>query len=133
MSKSNITLKKFLKLVLEIEFYKIVFYLIFLITGYIDFSIKDMFKSISPVTQLTTNFTGFYTIFFLFIPFLNVLIKNMSHKQHITLITLCLGTFSVLPNLTVNVRFSYVSWFMVIYLIGSYIRLYPNKWFDSKK
>ena len=34
MCKSNITLKKFLKLLLEVEFYKILFYLIFLITGY---------------------------------------------------------------------------------------------------
>jgi hypothetical protein len=133
MCTSNITLKKFLKLILEIEFYNIIFYLIFLISGYDNFSIKGMLKSILPITSLTTNFTGCYLVFFLFIPFLNILIKNMSRKQHTLLIILCLVAFSILPNLKIDVNFSYVSWFMVIYFIGSYIRLYPNKWFDSKK
>ncbi len=42
-------------------------------------------------------------------------------------------TMTILPSLKFNVGYSYVSWFMIIYIIGSYIRLYPCKWFDSKK
>ncbi len=85
MCTSKITLKKFLKLILEIEFYKILFYLIFLLTGYSEFSVKSFIKAVLPFTQLTTNFWGCYIMFFLFIPFLNILISNMTKKQHITL------------------------------------------------
>ncbi len=134
MCKSNITVKKFLKLVLEVEIYKILFYLIFLLTGYTEFSFKSLITSILPFTQLATNFTGCYIIFFLFIPFLNILIHGMNHKQHLTLMGLCILIFTILPTFFfIDVMFSYVSWFMVIYLIGAYIRLYPNKWFNNKK
>ena len=44
MCKSHITVKKFLKLLLEIEFYKIIIFLIFVITGYQSFSISSIAK-----------------------------------------------------------------------------------------
>lgn len=133
MCKSNITLKKFLKLLLEVEFYKILFYLIFLITGYNEFSVKGLVKAVLPVTALETGFTSCYIVFFLFIPFLNILIQHMSRRQHTLMLGLCLFSMTLLPTLSFDVSYSYVSWFMIIYLIGAYIRLYPNKWTDSRR
>lgn len=133
MCSSSINLKKFLKLLLEFEFYKIVIYLVFLITGYSEFSLKSAVKTVLPVVRLGDNFTNCYLVFFLFIPFLNILIKGMNEKMHRYLIALCLFAMTLLPTLGLEVRFSYVSWFMVIYFIGAYIRLYPNKYFDNKK
>lgn len=49
MCTSNITVKKFLKLFLEIYFYNILFYIIFLCSGYMTFSVKDFVKTIFPV------------------------------------------------------------------------------------
>ena len=83
MCKSNITLKKFLKLFLQIEFYKIIFFLIFTLTGYQEFSLKAMIKMLLPIFGIGTGFTSSYLVFFLFIPFMNILIKNMNEKQHI--------------------------------------------------
>lgn len=133
MCKSKITVKKFLKLVLEVMFYKIVFHIVFLATGYIDFSAKELIKAVLPVTALETGFTSCYIIFFLFIPFLNILIQHMNRKQHTLLLGLCMLMYTVLPTLTINIRFNYVEWFIIIYLIGAYIRLYPNKWTDSRR
>lgn len=134
MCKSNITLKKFLKLFLEVEFYKILFYLIFLFTQYQPFSIKELIKAVLPFYGIGTGFTGSYLVFFCFIPFLNILIKAMDEKQHRNLLLVCLITGSVLqtffkaPN-----AFTYVGWFMVIYFIGAYIRLYRAEWFSNRK
>ena len=134
MCKSNITLKKFIKLMGEIIFYKITIGLIFLLTRYEPFSIKTCAKMFLPISMIETNFTGCYIIFFLFIPFLNILIKKMSEKQHLLLLILCgftyvfFGTIKLMP-----VTMNYVSWFMVLYLIASYIRLYPKKLFSKTR
>ncbi|MDE5855196.1 MAG: hypothetical protein K2H19_09080, partial [Ruminococcus sp.] len=66
------------------------------------------------------------------IPFLNILVRNMTEKQHIRLLML-MGIiyvfFGTVPKFSVNMN--YVSWFCVIYFIASYIRLYPKKIFEN--
>lgn len=133
MCKSKITLKKFLKLLLWMEFYKVIFYLIFTLTGYQDFGIKTMIKSLIPVSSVGTGFSSAYLVFYLFIPFINILINGMNKKQHLLLMGLCVAVYSVLATLIIPVTFNYVTWFGVIYLIGAYIRKYPETWFSSKR
>lgn len=134
MCKSKITLKKFLKLLLEVEFYRIVIYFILIITRVDKFSIAGTIKTIAPFYNIGSSFTNSYLVFFLFIPFLNILINNMNKKQHMLLISLCAVCFSVIPTFFLaEVKIGYVSWFMIIYIIGAYIRIYPEKIFENQK
>lgn len=133
MCKSKITLKKFLKLVLMIELYKVIFYFVFLALGYETFSISRIVKVILPINSIAHGFASAYLAFFLFIPFLNVLVNNMNEKMHLGLIGLCVLIYTVLPSLLFNVEYNYVTWFCVIYFVGAYIRLYPKKIFSNKK
>lgn len=134
MCKSTLTLQRYLKLLLEVVFYRIVFYIIFAIGGYIDFGIIGFFKALTGFTSISTGFTSSFLVFYLFIPFLNILINNMNKKMHLLLITLCLGIHTALPSLTLAFpSFSYVSWFMIIYLIAAYLRCYPDKYVENKK
>ncbi len=134
MCTSNITLKKFLKLLLEIYFYRIVLFIIFAIAGYQEISLTSIIKLILPVTEVTTNFTGCYLLFFLFIPFLNILIKNLDKKMHLYLVLLCSLMYVILGTIPkINVTMNYVSWFVVLYFIASYIRLYPIKILEDTK
>ncbi len=133
MCKSKITLKKFLKLVLWMEFYRILLFLIFTISGYQSFTIRGIVMTLLPINSISDGFGSAYLAFYLFIPFLNLLINAMNKRQHILLMMLCLFVYTVLATLNIKVVFNYVTWFCVIYIIGSYIRLYPEKWFDSKK
>ena len=80
MCKSHITLKKFLKLLFEVLFYQILFYLIFLISGYSEFSFTELIKAILPIKSVAYGFGSCYLLFFLFIPFLNILVRNMKEK-----------------------------------------------------
>lgn len=133
MCKSNITLQKFLKLMLQIYLYKIVIYAIFLATGYEVFSVTRVLKLLMPIWGINTNFTSCFIVFWLTIPFWNILIKGMTQRQHALLLALLLGVYTILgsyPNFTIS--FNYVTWFGVIYLIASYIRLYPHNVFTKK-
>lgn len=130
MCKSQITVKKFVKLLAEVMFYYIVIWLIFVLSGYEVFGINSFIKALLPVKKVQTNFTGCFLIFYLFIPFLNVLIHNMDEKKHLLLLGLCAFIyifFGTLHKVTMN----YVTWFLVLYIIASYIRLYPKPWFDK--
>ena len=134
MCKQEITLKKFLKLLFEVEFYKITIYLIFLMFGIEKASIREIIKIILPVSKIATNFTGCFIIFYLFIPFINILINNMNKTKHRLLILLLLFVYSFLGNIPgITITLNYISLYFVIYLIGAYIKLYPEKIFYRKK
>lgn len=133
MCKQNITVRKYLKLVGEILFYRLVFYAIFIITGYSSFSIKGFIKDMLPVWYIGDNFTGCFMMFYLLIPILNVTIKAMSKKQHLYLIMVLLFVYTGLGTITSNVVFNYISWFTVLYFIASYARIYPVEVFENLK
>lgn len=125
MCKSNITIRKFLKLLLEVEFYKIIIYFIFIITGYEAFTLKGCIKSLLPITSVFSGFTSCFLLFFLCIPFLNILIQNLTKEMHKKLIYLSLGIYTILYTLPgIYVSYNYVTWFCVLYFIASYIRIH---------
>lgn len=68
-------------------------------------------------------------MFFLCIPFLNILINHLTKRQHQLFVALLLFGFSIVafPPLSFKVSFNYVSWFCILYLVSSYLRLYPFK------
>ena len=132
MCTSKITLKKFLKLLMEIEFYKIMIYMAFAISGYQSFNLVSFIKAVMPIKDITTGFTAAYLVFFLFIPFLNLLIHSMSKKQHLILISLLTGVYSIWSTLGFAVSFNYVTWFAVLYVIAAYIRMYSLPWFEKR-
>ncbi len=133
MVKSQITLNKFLKLFLEIEFYSIIIAIIFFITKYNNYSIQFLIKDILPISSITNSFTSCYLLFFLFIPYLNILLNKTSERQHRYLIALCVLMFTILPLIHIKISFNYVQWFIILYIIAAYLRLHPIKKFQSNK
>lgn len=128
MCKSNITLRKFLKLFFEIVFYNLIIYIVFVATGYTNFSPIQFFYCLFPVSGLINSFVSGFMVFFLLIPFLNVLVQNLSEKQHVMLTLLAVFFYSIMgtfPWFAVNL--SYASWFAVLFLIASYFRFYGAK------
>ena len=134
MCKSKITLRKFLKLLLEFEFYNLFIYFIFCFCELENVTMKSFINAIWPFTYVEHNFTGCYLLFYLFIPYINKLIENMNQKEHRTLILLMFFIYSVLGNISIfNVLMNYITLYTYIYLIGSYIRLYFNDVLECKK
>lgn len=126
MCKSHITMRKFLKLFLQIVFYNIAITALFIIFGYEPYSLKHTIREINPLSSIGSGFTSCYLMFFLLIPFMNVLIKNMTQRQHLNLAITLLFIYTVLGSVPIiPVTMNYVSWFCVLYFIASYIRPYP--------
>ena len=125
MCKSNITIRKFLKLVLEVIFYNIIIYLIFVSFGKSDFSFKETFLCFLPIKSISDGFTSCFIAFYLAIPFLNILVRNMTKRQHQLLICFCLFVYTFIGTIPIfKLKMNYVSWFCVLYFIASYIRFY---------
>jgi hypothetical protein len=116
-------------------FYKISIALIFWLTGFTPFALKDLVKALLPIRDIGTGFTGAFLVFYLLIPFLNILVSNMNEKEHIHLMLLLgityilFGTIPIVFSVTMN----YVSWFCVLFVIASYIRLYPKHLYEQQK
>ena len=100
MCKSDITLHKFLKLFLEIEFYALVIYLIFVLTGYIDFQWGDLIITMWPIHNVDSGFVSGFLLYFLFIPFINVLVRNLTQKYHQLLILLSVTVYTLLAKIS---------------------------------
>ena len=87
-----------------------------------------------PFYDVADNFTACFLLFYLLIPFLNKLIHALSEKEHLQLLLWCLGVYVLLPSFVkAHVVFNYITWFGVLYIIASYIRLYPKECFSNIK
>lgn len=134
MCKKEISIYKWIRLIFQVLFYNIIIYLLFVITGYSTFSLKGMIYNFLPIKSVWTNFVSCYLIFYLFIPFINILIKNMDEKLHFRLVCL-LGTIYVIlgtiPKFTVTMN--YISWFTFAYLFAAYFKIYKENILKNTK
>ena len=134
MCTGKITARKFAKLLAQIYFYRILFFLVFLLTGYETLSGTGIIKLLMPFWGLKNGFTSCFIVFYLTIPFWTILVQNMNKRQHELLLFLLLGCYTILGSIpTFTVSFNYITWFGIIYLIASFIRIYPLPVFESRR
>lgn len=124
MCTSRFSWQKLLKLYLQITFYAMVIYLIFCLTGHQEFSPFTFVRKLVPIYSIKDGFTSCFIVFYLFIPFINILVQNLTRKQHLVLAYLLTAVYTLLPTLRMTVSFNYVTWFIALYIIASYMRLY---------
>lgn len=132
MCRSKITAKKFAKLFCEWMFYRLVINAVLWITGVEPFTAGTFFREVLPVTNIASNFAPCYMLFFLMIPFLNVLLQGLKQKQHALLALLLLAVYVGLGTFHA-ITFNYISWFAVLYIAAAYIRLYPGAVFSNRR
>ena len=133
MCLPKITLRKFIKLMGQVYFYRIIIYLVFLIAGFETITFWRILQLAMPDWGFTgNNFVSCFSAFWLTIPFLSILVHNMSKRQHELLLLLLLGCYTLLGSVpTFNISFNYITWFGVLFFVASYIHLYPNKFFSN--
>lgn len=126
MCKSNISLRKFLKLVIQVWFYYILFYVLFIIAGQNEFSVYKTIRVLFPVKNMTDDFISAFIVFYLFIPFLNKWMGALNKREHLWLAILCFAVFSLAASdpMIFSIRINYVLHFIVLFIIASYIRFY---------
>ncbi len=135
MCTSKLTLKRYLKIFLEAKFYRILSYFVFAFAGYEILSGLEIFKTLfSYIREGNGEFIASFLIFYLFIPFLNMVIDRFDRRSLKALILLLLFMFTVKATLLFNAEIYHdVFWYMTVYLIAAYIRLYPPAWSENRR
>ena len=134
MCTSQVTVRKFLKLLLQVYLYKLLLFPIFLFTGYETLSLSKVIKLMMPFWGFSSDFVGCFIVFYLTIPFLSILVRNLSKRQHQMLLLLSLGCYTLFGSIpTFRISFNYITWFGIIFFVASYIRLYPSSLFDKRQ
>lgn len=134
MCKKEFNWKKVIFLCAEIVFYRWSIYIIFLISGYEAFNLKEFVKTFFVLSYdfgkgFSSSFLGLYVL----IPFINKLLKNLNKKEFEHLILTLLILFTGLSSFLLNSAFEYIGWYVTVYLIGSYIQIYEIEWMKNKK
>lgn len=122
---TKFTIRKLIKLMLQVWFYSIVLYVISIFLNGFEFSAKRLAYAVLPVVMVEYWFVTCYVFIFLLSPFLNKMLKSHSQSEHGWLIVIMLFCYTVL-RFAMNIS-SVFFMFIIIYMIGSYLRLYPIK------
>ncbi|MBR2050395.1 MAG: acyltransferase family protein [Rikenellaceae bacterium] len=127
--------KKLFSIWLQVIFYSIGFYVVIgLIYGWESFI--TLIYSIFPVSTRSYWFATTYLVLYALSPFLNIAIKAMSKLQMqcsilVLIIIFCIWPSVVYPYVQVTIDPSHghgIIWFVVLYAIAAYLRLYnPRK------
>ena len=118
---------------LQVFFYAVSIYLVLIFTNIIDFSAEGLIKALLPISGNQYWFARVYLGLYLFMPFLNLLIKAMSKKQYQYVLILSTILFSLWPSFIPFARTlnseggNSIIWFCVLYLFAAYIRKYEIK------
>ena len=128
--KNKFKMSKFFKLYNQVWFYKTIITIILVSLGIVTFTNIEFMKHVSYIYYGDYWFITMYFILYLCSPMLNIIINNISKKQHLKIIILLLIIFSILPTITIqtsyyNTNGFSITNFVLLYFIGSYLRLYP--------
>lgn len=133
MVDSKFRIKKLLALFAELLFYALSIFLLFLIFGKIEYSRDHLINSLFPISMNAWWFMTTYVILYCLSPGLNVFVKNSNRKLHLSIVLFLLGLQCILPFVFNQSYISNVGWFITLYLLAGYIKMYPNKTFNSNK
>lgn len=136
---SKFKFTKLIKLWFEVFVYSIVIYAISIFFGNNAFTLIGFLKSIFPIIFGNYWFVSVYFLLYLLSPILNKFVMSLSKKQYKYLLIIVCIFFSVLPLIipqvdTINFGGSYsISWFIVLYFVAGYIKLFCQDKYNSKK
>lgn len=141
LAEAEWKISRFVKLLLQIWCYSVGLPVICLALGVesvAQWSIYDWAVAVFPLQMEHYWFATAYMILYLLMPVLSLAVRKMDKKQlQITIITLvCFFSVpkSIIPILIPTDRYGYdFGWFICLFLIASYIRLYGIKFLNNKR
>ena len=131
MSERKFNWTKIIKLILKIEIYSYLSIILFyFILGY-NIDKINLIKSFIPILSNKYWFATSYVILYFLIPYLNILIKNISKEKYTNLLVLLTILIVILPTIGLNYLSNNTTALIYYYLIGAYIKKYEIKLFKK--
>jgi peptidoglycan/LPS O-acetylase OafA/YrhL len=132
MVNSYFKIEKVYKLISEVLFYNIVVTVFLLLIGY-NIGMIGIIKCIVPIIfYLPETFIGSYLLVYILSPVINTCMHNISKEQLQFVLCILLVYFSIVSTFLLRDTWNYFGWAITMYLVGGYIKLYNNKFFDCK-
>ena len=130
----NLKIIKILKMWLQIFSYSIISYLLLVAFGVIPFSLKEFFVSLLPITFSNWWFASSYFVLYLLFPYINVLLKSLTKQSYQRFIVLLTVIWCIIPSfLSIPWQCNTLLWFIYLYALAAYIRLYTSATLISSK
>lgn len=149
VNNKNRDLFKVLKLIAQVMIFSVINYLVTVSFGFNSFSLKSLVVSLIP----NNWFVILYCTLFIISPFINVMLHKINIREYKILLIALLALFSIYPTLldvlnrfinnplngisTIGVDGSSAGYtivnFIMVYIIGGYIRLYIDKIYNTNK
>ena len=137
--ESGFKVERLIELVCQVVFYSVLVPIILILCGILsveEITTHQILQYIFPTQMLHYWFVTAYVLMYLFLPILSAGVKTVSKVQLQTTIVLLLLVLSVSKSL-LPVRFGLdnsgydVVWFICVFLIAAYIRLYGIPFFEN--
>lgn len=124
---TTIKISKIIKLWIQIFTYSVVVFFVFVGLGIESFDIKQLIRHLFPVTFNQWWFASTYFVFYLFIPYVNKLLSTFDKKVYLRFLVLLTFCWCIIPTfLYASWQCNELLWFVYLYALAGYIRLYVN-------
>lgn len=136
MCEKTFRWRRVAKLVLQVEFWKVLLLPLFLFAG---LPVKDGLKAFLsipflPLLSVNNSFTASYLVFYLAIPFLKLIIDSGGRNMHGKALSLLLAVDTVSFTFFKNTAaFTEVSWYCALFLLAAWLRRYPPAFIDDHR
>ena len=125
-------ISKFLKILWQYFFYSVFILIIVSFFHIICIDLNTLIITLFPLTGFSW-FADLYILLYLFFPFLNVMLNNLTHFQYILFLKLGFLIWFGIPTIAsffevpISMNFSNVVWFSYLYSVGAFIKIYENE------
>lgn len=108
-------------------FYSVGFYILYLLFGNSQFSVKESLINMFPITFSRYWFMSAFLVLYLLIPYINKLLHSMSKSEYSHLLILLMFCWCIVPTfLGTSWQSNNLLWFVFLYLVGGYIKMNLN-------
>ena len=142
LSAADVSWKRVIRLIAQTLFYTLLIPVVLVLAGQMELGsavgIYQIWPAVFPVQSGQYWFVSAYVVMSIFSPCLNAALEKLDQKKTkqmlaALLLFFCVGkTLSILQFSTDKYGYDF-GWFMVLYLIGGYIRRYGVGFFTNKK
>lgn len=133
MIRGSFKIKKLLTLILEVQFYNWICVFLCVRLKTLTLDKRTVFINFFPITEYKYWFATVYILLYLFSPYINRLLLNLSQGEFGRMLLICLMVFCIFPTVYGALKndtetlfyYNRFIWLLIVYMIGAYIRLYP--------
>ena len=123
--KPIFNINRIIKFVGQILFYSVVVFFVGGLAGFGDFGAKSVIKVFFPITFSKWWFASTYFVLYLIHPFINKLLNSMDKLLYQKFLLVLVTCWSVIPTFTTSsYQGNSLLWFVTLYSISGYVRLY---------